>query len=189
MRNITLKKRYNEPVKCRKNNLIQQVQGKYVLEIKRDCPHNLGEHIKNKPKEFSFRTWVFPVLYNMDVETAEKHYQECKEWYNMDSQKVIVEISGKLQHLAMCFDSPHFTSCGMDLRYNKASDKILQSNVFCIFTRDRRGLINNRMILKIGKNILTHYSYYGNDNFRETFLMLLAEKFKNLELCPGGSFL
>lgn len=101
-----------------------------------------------------------------------------------------VEVSCRLQHLSMCFDSPHFISCGALGKVNDdvANEKMKNPFVFCVFTRDKRGLIDNRVICKLRKNDCVVYSYYGSKSYNEAFTSLVSQLTK-LPIVTGGSFL
>lgn len=193
MGNLTLKKR-NITANTVKNLEIQKVCGKYKKTYQSNFHTEWVEnHYYRKPKTFSTRNWMFPVLMaRFEKEArAEEIYVQFKEWLNNQTQEVEVEISCKLQHLAMCFDSPHFISCGSPTgsNFQKANYKMLHSNVFCIFTRDRRGLISNRCICTYHSDKIQMYSFYGSNYYLESmFVTILNEVFK-LPIVRKNSFL
>lgn len=195
MGNLTFKKR-GITESSNKSLFVQKMKGKHFIKIQRQFGSMLNYkiHADNKPKEFSLRNWVYPLIFAKELEPL-KVWEDFCSIYKNPTIEVTVEISHSLQNLAMCFDTPHFKSCGSlysslpDLYKTKANDNILLPNVFCIFTRDRRGLINNRMICEHRNNIIKAYSFYGNDTYlEETFTSLLA-KVSNLKIITGGSFI
>ena len=196
MRNSTFKQR-GITTTCYKSNKIKTICGKHNLLAKSIAPEIWNELVIDKPKSFSFYNWFYPQIvaycqrsYWYTVNDAEKLYQSIKEWHNNQMQNITVEISCRLQHLSMCFDSPHFTSCGRitDFNADKANSLIQNPFVFCIFTRDKRGLISNRIICKLRKNDCIVYSYYGSSDYSEIFTNLVKQLIE-LPVEYGGSFL
>lgn len=214
MRNNTLKKRNLHKLKqVRKNSLIQELSGqKYVELVQREFPqffdnHQILSYINSKPKSTSFRNWVYPALtlklnnlsllqrggITIDEVYIERIYQEIKEWHDNQTTEITIEISGKMQHLAMCFDSPHFESCGSNdgMYKTKADRKINHADTFCIFIRDRSGKIQSRRILRTTMRKLFTYSFYGTSFHAvaiDTVIKKITEQY-NLQKVPMGSFL
>ena len=169
--NLTLKKRNISGV-AKKGLFVQSLCGKSEITVTTKCPfYDAEQFLDKKPKKFSVSNWMLPwftIAAHNNMVVAEKNYQTFKEWLGNKNKVVTVEISCKLQHLSMCFDSPHFHSCGNlnDFNKEKADAKMLKPSVFCIFTRDRRGMIENRCILRYSKNekLIEMYSFYGNES-------------------------
>ena len=160
---------------------VQAICGSYKKIVATTFPIEwLVEHYQKKPKTFSTRNWIFPVIYNSldNIEKSESLYTDFVNWLSNKNKEYTIEISCKLQHLAMCFDSPHFISCGKinDSRYKKANSKIIKPYVFCIFTRDRRGLIDNRRIgILCDKEVLLYNLYGSNKLLADIFSELVTE--------------
>lgn len=213
MKNSTWKKRagvYTPAIIHRKNDLVQSMCGKYIekLELTYDdifiAEYGyvkwgfLKQHIENKPKSISFRNWVFPVILNKinyNEAIAEKVYQQVKEVYNINYTNVNIEISCKLQHLSLCFDSKHFSSCGKTdgSFFMSAQDKIVKPDVFCVFVRDKSGKIISRRILRkpYYNNKLFLYGIYGDDKYDNVMRRLIKTigDNNNYIVINRGSFL
>ena len=196
MRNLTFKRR-GIATKCYKSEKIKKFCGKYSIVVRNEEPEFYHKLEHNKPKSFSFYNWYYPQIVQiiktnwMWQETnPETLYQELKEWHSNQMTTVVVEVSCRLQHLSMCFDSPHFTSCGRIGYINEDVANLRMQNpfTFCVFTRDSRGLINNRVICKLRKNDCVVYSYYGSKPYNEPFTSLVSQLTK-LPIVTGGSFL
>jgi hypothetical protein len=191
MANLTFKKRNitTNVVKCKQ---VQAICGKY----KRTCQNEFDnaliyEHFQKKPKSFSVRNWMFPYIFATNEGNAESRYQDFKVWLDNQTKEFEIEVSCKLQHLSMCFDSPHFQSCGSlnSSRFEKANNKLVESGVFCIFTRDGRGLINNRCICRMIKNCVYVFSFYGSNKHLEGVFISLLEEVSKLPVKKQNSFL
>lgn len=196
MRNLNLKQWYPniKDMKIpRKHQSIIDNQGKYNILIENECPIDkewLIKHMELKPKSFSFYKWVFPALIAKNYHT--ETYIKAKNWYDNRLKEVEVEITGKLQALTLCFDSPHFTSCGAqtDVCHGIAYNKILNPFVFAVIKRDRRGLIEARQMAMVHKDCIKIYRFYGNDIYRSSMISLLKTKFgETKSIIEVGSFI
>ena len=173
---------------------VQAICGSYKKMITTTYPLEwLVEHHSKKPKNFSTRNWIFPAisLNISEKENPEDIYANFIQWLNNKGKEYTIEISCKLQHLAMCFDSPHFTSCGKvgGLRHEKANNKIVKPYVFCIFTRDKRGLIDNRRIGVLCNKEVFLYDLYGSNNLLSEAFSELVTEVTQKPVIPKGSFL
>jgi hypothetical protein len=166
-------------------------------DVSSDCKVYL-EHMKARPKGYSERKWLYPLvsaMVNNNNEIAEKEYQCIVEALsaNMENE-VVVEVSCKAQHIAMCFDSPHFTSCGKtNGGFQLTADRKSSSRyVFCVFIRDKRGLVQARTFCRIieSTKTLIYYSCYGDSSLYKGLTTLIGKIAldNNLSLKIGNSF-
>ena len=158
---------------------IQKLCGVFNIQVQIPYHNKLiQDHYDKKPKTFSIYNWLYPFIVALNIKNPEKEIENFRNWVKIKDGSVEVEVSCRLQHMSMCLDSPHFTSCGglNQLMKELADYKMLKPYSFCIFTRDKSGKVDNRCFCEFHKNRIYIYSFYGNNkHLFKVFVELLTK--------------
>jgi hypothetical protein len=187
VRNLTLKKRFPEGKIIKKNQQLKKFVGSFFVNTKKVEPiDGLDLYLEKKPKTFTLHKWLYPFVIINGFK--EDKYQECIDYIKNPLYNVVIEISSKLQHLSLCFESKHFKTCGSigGRRETNCNIRITSKNVFCCFIRDKAGhVIARRMLLLDEKNKIVYlYSLYGSHKYHDILTNTLKNKIKEEGYIP-----